>query len=116
MYKDTSDISSDLRARAQHSRSVNDTAPTRTAPVEQGERLTTASRGDSEELRMTWTEYKGRPFLSIRLWSRDTSGQWWPTKDKGIAIRRHELANLADAVVAAMDRADAFITTPDASR
>ena len=110
MYEGSNKPASDLRARGEQVRAGNATtiAPNRVAPVEQGERLATAPRGDREELRFTWAEYKGRSFLSIRLWSRDTSGQWWPTKGKGIAIRRHEMAALAEATAAALDLADVF--------
>ncbi len=88
----------------------------RTAPFERGERLATALRGDREELRITWTEYNGRHFLSLRIWTRDTSGQWWPTKDKGLAIRRNELADLAEGVAAALDRADVFSKAQEGTR
>ena len=117
-YERTNTPASDLRARAEQVRAGNATfAPThRAAPVEQGERLATAPRGDSEELRLTWAEYNGRPFLSLRVWTRDTSGQWWPTKDKGLAIRRNELADLAEGVAAALDRADAFAKAQDGTR
>ena len=117
MYARTDSSATDLRTRAATARESNaSTSNVRPAPLEQGERLATATRGETEAVRVTWMEYKGRPFLNLRLWSRDASGQWWPTKDKGIAIRRHELADLADAVVTAMDRADTFAKTQDTVR
>ena len=117
MYDQPNDPASRLRDRAAAARtSAPVSSSGRTAPIEQGERLATASRGDSEELRFSWSEYNGRPFLNIRLWNRDVSGQWWPTKDKGIAIRRHELPDLAEAVAGAMDRAAAFAKTQGGSR
>jgi len=110
MYARSNQPASDLRARAEQVRAGNKLFPptTRTAPTEQGERLATAARGDSEELRITLGYYNERPYLSLRIWSRDASGQWWPTKDKGIAIRRHEMATLAEGVAAALDRFDAM--------
>ena len=118
MIHRTNHPATDLRARAEQVRASNAICPTnaRTAPLEQGERLATASRGDSEELRFTWTEYKGKPFLSLRLWTRGTDDQWWPDKTKGIAIRRHELADLAEAVAGALDRAEAFAKSQDGAR
>ena len=117
MYDQPNTPASRLRARAETSRTLAPASSSgRIAPIEQGERLATVSRGDSEELRFSWSEYNGRPFLNIRLWNRDVSGQWWPTKDKGIAIRRHELADLAEAVAGAMDRADAFAKTQGGAR
>lgn len=84
--------------------------PTRKAPEERGERLATLSRGDSEELRVTWDSYEGRPYLSLRLWTRGTDGQWWPDKARGVTVRRHELAAFAEGVEAALDRAAALQT------
>ena len=106
-----------LRARAQQARQPD--APRtgdRAAPVDSGERLATATRGDSEELRISWAEYQGKPFLNVRLWVRNASGDWWPDKMKGIAFRRHELAALATAVAEALDRAVAFATSQDGAR
>lgn len=119
MYARTNRPATDLRARAEQVRAGNAvfSPTTRPAPIEQGERLATSARSESEELRITLGEYNGRPFLSIRVWSRGTDGQWWPTKDKGIAIRRHEMATLAEGVAAALDRFDAMPTpTPDGAR
>jgi hypothetical protein len=33
-----------------------------------------------DELRVTLDTYNGRPFISVRLWERDRSGGWWPTR------------------------------------
>lgn len=77
----------------------------RTAPVERGERLATIARSDSEELRVTWDAYEGRPYLSLRFWTRGADGQWWPEKAKGLTVRRHELATFAEGVERALERA-----------
>lgn len=84
--------------------------PTRKAPEERGERLATLPRGESEELRVTWDQYEGRPYLSLRLWTRGTDGQWWPDKTRGITVRRHELATFAEGLEVALDRAAALQT------
>ncbi|MCC6431910.1 MAG: hypothetical protein IT354_13445 [Gemmatimonadaceae bacterium] len=106
-----------LRTRAANAR-TNAPAPLsgRAAPIEQGERLATASRGENDELRFSWSEYNGRHFFSARLWQKGSDGAWWPVKDKGIAIRRHELPALAEAVAAALDRAEAPNGSQDGGR
>ena len=84
---------------------AGDARPVRQAPEDRGERLATIPRGDSEELRVTWDSYEGRPYLSLRLWTRGTDGQWWPDRAKGCTVRRHELSTFADAVERAVERA-----------
>lgn len=79
--------------------------PTRDAPVDRGERLATLPRSDSEEVRVSWDSYEGRPYLSIRLWTRNARGEWWPDKAKGITVRVRELADFAEGVGAALERA-----------
>ncbi len=79
-----------------------------TPPEERGKRLATLRRGDSEELRLAWQEYQGRPFLSVRLWTRDDAGSWWPDKARGFTVRVRELADFADGVAAAVEEAEAF--------
>lgn len=102
----------DFRARAEQARVGNALysanrpakAPAKAPPVERGERLATLARGDSE-VRITWDEFEGKPYLSVRLWTKDTNGNWWPSKT-GITIRRHELADFADGFALALDRAE----------
>jgi hypothetical protein len=58
----------DLRSRAQH---LRDRIPQRRAtgpPAENGPRLATIERSDTEQIRINWSEYEGKPFLSIRMW------------------------------------------------
>ncbi len=77
----------------------------RTAPEENGERLATIPRSEGEELRLNWSEYNGHHFLNIRLWAQGDDGTWWPQKDKGLTVRVRELADFAEGVAAAVDRA-----------
>ena len=63
------------------------------APPE-SRRLATFPRGEAEELRLELTAYEGRPFVSMRVWSRGTDGEWHPTR-RGISIRLHELDQVA---------------------
>lgn len=76
------------------------------APEERGERLATVPRRDGAELRITWDEYKGSPYMGLREWTKDRSGgpSMFPTKT-GITVRRGELPALARAVADAIDRA-----------
>ena len=86
---------------------------TRTAPIEEGERLATFARSDSEEIRVTWSAFKGKPFLSVRMWTRSTNGQWWPDGKRGISVRRHELHAFAEALAGAVARSDARADSAD---
>ena len=42
-------------------------------------------------------EWKGNPFLILRLWNQGFDGKWWPT-DKGVTIRRGEIDGLIDGL------------------
>lgn len=89
----------DLRRRASAYREAR---PRREPPAERGERLATLPR-DGVEVRVTWDEYEGRPYLGIREWTLGADGAW-PTK-KGVTVRLAELDTLAGAVADALDRA-----------
>jgi hypothetical protein len=98
----------DLRARAEQLRQATPTTPRRPPPEDHGKRLATLPRGDGEEIRVSWDVWENRPFLSIRLWTRNSSGEWWPSREKGIAIRTKELATFADGVAGALDELEAL--------
>ena len=70
------------------------TATTERAP------LATIDRRDGEQIRIAWAEYNGTPFLDLRVYFRDTSGEWRPTR-KGITLRPDQLDELASAIRAA---------------
>lgn len=74
----------------------------------EGRRLVTIQRGQDGELRLTWDEYEGRPFLSLRLWQRTEDGQAIPTK-KGLSIRLRELPELVEGLVQACEAAQAHL-------
>jgi hypothetical protein len=58
-------------------------------------------RTASETLRVSWVEYGGSRFLSIRFWSRHPDGTLLPSK-RGVSVRRHELVQVRDALDAAI--------------
>jgi hypothetical protein len=67
-------------------------------PEETGLRIATLHRGRDEELRINWSEYEGSPYLSLRIWSRDYRGRFWPDRRRGCSIRIRELGQVAEAI------------------
>ena len=55
-------------------------------------------RDPDAELRTTLDEYKGNPFLTVRVWLRGNDGGWFPTK-KGITVRLGEVEDVAAALI-----------------
>ena len=49
------------------------------------------------ELRVTWSEFKGSPYVGLRLWTRDANGLLWPSRD-GVTVRLGELPRFLEAV------------------
>ncbi len=98
----------DLRDRAERLREQLPPRQSATPPAENGRRIGTIERSASEEIRVNWSEFEGKPFLSIRMWTQSDDGSWWPSK-KGIAIRVRELPGLAAAIAEALDIAEADV-------
>ena len=98
----------DLRDRAERLRQQLPEWRTATPPAENGKRIGTIDRSDSEQIRVNWSEFEGKPFISIRMWKRSLDGSWWPDK-RGIAIRVRELPGLAAAIAEALDIAEADV-------
>jgi hypothetical protein len=96
---------SDLRDRAQQLREQLPRRRGGAPPEERGRRLATLARGKGEEIRISWDSYEGRPYLSLRLWSQDDGGGWWPTK-VGFTVRIRELPDVAAAIAEALDLAE----------
>jgi hypothetical protein len=71
-------------------------------PGETGRRISTIPRGDNEELRISWDEFNSHPYLSLRLWTRDRQGRWWPDARRGLSIRLRELEDVRTALDAAV--------------
>jgi hypothetical protein len=101
---------SQLRERANGFRARNPEPGRASPPEEQGRRLATLRRPkDHAEIRLTWCEYEGHPYLNIRVWAEGHDGQFWPQKERGFSIRLRELPELADAVAEAMALADGHL-------
>jgi hypothetical protein len=62
-------------------------------PTETGRRLATLARGNDAELRVTLSDYQGRPYCAFRVWERGTDGHLWPARNKGLSVRISELAD-----------------------
>lgn len=75
-------------------------------PADDGQPLAAIPRGDGrDELRVSLKEFQDRPYVSIRLWSRDDRGQFWPQKGKGVSVRLAEVGQVIDALQAAVQAA-----------
>jgi hypothetical protein len=73
------------------------------APEDDGQPLGSFRRGDGrDELRISLKTYEGRPYVSLRVWSRDDGGAWWPQKAKGVSVRLGEVSGVIDALQGAM--------------
>src|SRR4051812_46465382 len=107
-----STVGDDLTTRAEQLRRALPRRQLPEPPKENGERIATLDRSDSEQIRINWPEFEGKKFASIRMWTKDREGQWWPDR-RGIALRVRELPALADAVAALLDlAADLFRDRP----
>jgi hypothetical protein len=97
----------ELREWAQGVRARNPEPRRATPPEEQGRRLTTLRRPkDRLEIRITWSEYQGSPYLNIGVWAEGSDGQLWPQKEHGFSIRLRELPDVAEAIAEALTLAD----------
>jgi hypothetical protein len=101
-----------LRDRAQSLRGRLPERRQSNPPPEHGRRLATIPRPkDDEELRISWCEYEGHPYLSVRFWCRGDDGQFWPDKHRGFSIRVRELADFADAIAEALGLAEEYLSS-----
>lgn len=80
------------------------------------EPLATIRRSDVEEVRITWSTYRGNPYVGVRLWGKDRAGKWWPDPKRGLSIRLAELAEARDAIGEAIRLADEYYRARDNSR
>ena len=94
-----------VRERAERLRGALPPERVAAPPVERGKRLATIPRSPTEELRVCWDAFEGRPYLSIRVWTRSADGGWWPDSKRGMSVRLRELPAFADVVGDAVDLA-----------
>lgn len=93
-----------LTQKAQELRSTLPKAGGGKALEDSGIRLATFSRPEGE-LRFTWNEYEGKPYLRLQLWSKSDDGSFWPVKGQGFTIKIKDLPDLAEGVQKALDMA-----------
>ena len=100
----------DLRDRASRLRQVLPPRTRATPPVDSGTRIGTIRRSATEEIRVSWNEYEGKPFINIRLWREADDGSgFWPDSRRGISIRIRELAQLGVAIADCLEQAEADV-------
>jgi hypothetical protein len=97
----------DLKGKSALLREAMPREKAREAPKEEGKRLGVLRR-DGEELRIVWSEYEGRPYLSLRIWTKGTNGAFYPDKARGFTVRLRELPDFADAIQGALEEADDY--------
>lgn len=61
------------------------------------------------ELRVTWSEFKGSPYVGMRLWTRDAKGLLWPSRE-GVTVRLSELPRFLEALEAASQMAETHLS------
>jgi hypothetical protein len=98
----------DLRARSSRYRKDNPPRRQGGPPQESGKRIGTVKRSENEEIHINWSEFEGKPFVSVPLWTRANDGTWWPDPQRGLSFRLRELADVGEALAACMDLADEY--------
>jgi hypothetical protein len=58
-----------------------------------------------EQVRLSWVQYRGAHFASLRIWSRSAAGEHRPTP-RGIHLRPGELREIHAALEAAIQLAE----------
>jgi hypothetical protein len=100
----------DLKGKSASLREAMPKEKAREAPQEDGKRLGVIRRGD-EELRIVWSAYEGRPYLSLRIWTKGSNGVFYPEKARGFTVRLRELPDFAEAIGSAVEEADEYYAT-----
>jgi len=93
----------DLRQKADALRNQIPKERTGTPPTMKGVLLGTLAHKEGE-IRLSWDEYEGYHFLSVRLWTKGEDGGFWPSKT-GFTVKLRDIPTLADAVSQALDLA-----------
>ncbi len=72
------------------------------------------SKNSREEIRVELAEYNGQPVLNARIWWKDDSGTFFPSK-KGLTFNVKHLPSFADAINATLEGARDKGLTGDAA-
>jgi hypothetical protein len=72
------------------------------APRETGKRLATFPRlgrfGKPDvEVRVTADIFEGHPFVGVRIWTKGTDGNFYPSQ-KSVTVRKGEIADFLEAI------------------
>lgn len=62
-------------------------------------------RSDSERLRVTVDEYRGRTLIDLRIWYCTESGEWKPGR-AGVSLRPEQVSEVLQALRLAVQAAD----------
>jgi len=68
----------------------------------------TCPRGADKSLRLAWEQYKGKDFLTLRVWQANEQGIQVPGKNN-ITIRFIELSGVIEALTRAADDVERYI-------
>ena len=60
-------------------------------------------RSDTEQLRVECSNYRGRDFVSVRIYYLADNGEWRPTK-KGVTIKPDKIDELIDLLNQAKEK------------
>ena len=74
-----------------------------TPPAMRGQLLGSLPHKEGQ-IRIVWDAFEGHSYLSIRLWTGDSDGQLWPSKN-GFTVKLRDLPALGEAVGRALDMA-----------
>lgn len=76
------------------------------APVEQERLISTIAKGRGEELRISFSPYRGRLYLAARIWFRGDDGTMRPSP-RGVNINLELLPEIAKGFSLALETAEA---------
>jgi hypothetical protein len=65
------------------------------------------AKNPTEEVRVSFTSYRGYDLLDIRVYFQDEQGEWRPTK-RGVSLSVDSFAELRDAIVKAEEMLNAL--------
>jgi hypothetical protein len=72
------------------------------------------AKNPTEEVRVSFTSYRGYDLLDIRVYFQDDQGEWRPTK-RGVSLSVDSVAELRDAVMKAGEMLNALPTSGKSS-